>query len=250
MSTVPGKYEPPAGLSPGEPVWEIARLYPAQGSWTEREYLDLNTNHLVEFSHGYVEFLPMPTLSHQLIAYFLHRLLESFVSRHVLGTVIGAGYKVRLWEDKYRVPDVVFVRSEHSSRMSEEFTDGADLVMEIVSRGDSDRNRDLVTKRTEYARASIPEYWIVDPAEGRITVLAARGYRIRRARDLRPRRSGDVAAVARLRRGRDRRPGRQEMIGRAVSPAGRRLRVAASVPATLVIPANAPPRRGRFPSRS
>ena len=27
------------------------------------------------------------------------------------------------------------------------------------------------TKRFEYARAGIPEYWIADPAHGRITVL-------------------------------------------------------------------------------
>ena len=175
MSTVPEKFEPPAGLSRGEPVWEIARLYPEQGSWTEREYLDLNTNHLVEFSDGYIEFLPMPKLSHQLIALYLYRLLQSFVTGRGLGTVIAAAYKVRLWETKYREPDVIFVRSERASRMNEDFTDGADLVMEVVSGSASDRHRDLVEKRAEYARARIPEYWIVDPAEGRITVLTLDG---------------------------------------------------------------------------
>jgi Uma2 family endonuclease len=44
--------------------------------------------------------------------------------------------------------------------------------MEVVSEGDESRHRDLVTKRDEYARAGIPEYWIVDPELGRITVLA------------------------------------------------------------------------------
>jgi Uma2 family endonuclease len=33
------------------------------------------------------------------------------------------------------------------------------------------------TKRREYARASIPEYWIVDPQEVRITVLRLAGKR-------------------------------------------------------------------------
>lgn len=175
MSTVPGKVEPPAGLAYGEPVWEIAHLYPAQGCWTEREYLDLNTNHLVEFSNGYVEFLTMPTLSHQLLAYFLHRLLETFVTMHSLGIVVGAPYKVRLWEEKYREPDLIFVSSEHAARIGEKFADGADLVMEIVSESASDRHRDLVEKRAEYAQAGIAEYWIVDPEEGRITVLALEG---------------------------------------------------------------------------
>jgi Uma2 family endonuclease len=66
----------------------------------------------------------------------------------------------------------------HSVRIGEEFWTGADLVMEVVSGDDKDRRRDLVTKRREYARAGIAKYWIVDPQEGRITVLrlAARRY--------------------------------------------------------------------------
>ncbi len=34
-----------------------------------------------------------------------------------------------------------------------------------------DPQRDLVTKRSEYAQAGIPEYWIVNPTDGTITVL-------------------------------------------------------------------------------
>ena len=41
----------------------------------------------------------------------------------------------------------------------------------MVSDGEENRKRDLVTKREEYAQASIPEYWIVDPALKTITVL-------------------------------------------------------------------------------
>jgi hypothetical protein len=64
MSTVPDKIVPPARLTYGEPTWEIARLYPAQGTWSEQEYLNLNTNQLVEFSDGFVEFLPLPKTTH------------------------------------------------------------------------------------------------------------------------------------------------------------------------------------------
>ena len=39
------------------------------------------------------------------------------------------------------------------------------------------RARDLVRKRTDYAKAGIPEYWIIDPAERRITVLKLAGAR-------------------------------------------------------------------------
>ena len=47
--------------------------------------------------------------------------------------------------------------------------------MEVVS--DNDRRRDLETKRFEYAQAGIPEYWIVDPMLGEITVLTLSGER-------------------------------------------------------------------------
>jgi Uma2 family endonuclease len=43
--------------------------------------------------------------------------------------------------------------------------------MEIVSGSKVDRERDLIEKRSDYAQAAIPEYWIVDPETETITVL-------------------------------------------------------------------------------
>jgi Uma2 family endonuclease len=57
--------------------------------------------------------------------------------------------------------------------MGEQCWDGADMVIEVVSENDPDR--DLVHKRQEYAEAGIPEYWIVDPRVERITVLKLAG---------------------------------------------------------------------------
>jgi len=56
------------------------------------------------------------------------------------------------------------------------FWDGADLAIEIVSQGLEDRERDLVTKRIEYARAGIREYWIVDPEQETVLSLAGDTY--------------------------------------------------------------------------
>jgi len=47
--------------------------------------------------------------------------------------------------------------------------------MEVVSPGQENRERDLRTKRREYARAKIGEYWIVDPEEKCIIVLTLVG---------------------------------------------------------------------------
>ena len=154
-----------------EPTWEIARLFPAQGTWSEEEYLTLTqgTNHLVEFSHGNLEFLAMPTRTHQKIVFFLSQVLYAFLSTRELGTVLFATLRVRLWEGKFREPDLVVMRAEHRDREHEAFFDGADLVSEVVS--DDDPGRDLVTKRREYAQAGIPEYWIVEPQTEMISVL-------------------------------------------------------------------------------
>lgn len=156
----------------GEPAWDVARLFPAQGEWSEGDYFALNTNRLVEFSEGFIEVLPMPTMSHQEILLFLYEVLKAFVAPGKLGTVLVSALPVRLWPGKYREPDVLFMLAEHAERMGEQFWDGADLVMEVVS---EDRRHDLETKRLEYARAGIPEYWIVDPLMQRITVLVLEG---------------------------------------------------------------------------
>lgn len=156
-----------------EPTWDVAYLFPDQGNWSEEEYLALDTNHLIEYSHGRLEVLEMPTQSHQFFLLHLYRLLLAFVEQRNLGVVLTAAMPVQLWPGKYREPDILFMAAEHASRRQEQYWEGADLVMEVVS--DHDRRRDLTTKRQEYARAGIPEYWIVDPRRSQITVLALQG---------------------------------------------------------------------------
>ena len=159
----------------GEPVWELAHLFPYQGAWSEEEYLALETNHLIEYTDGSLEMLPMPTIQHQLIVAFLYNMLLSFIQSKKLGTLLFAPLRVKLWEGKYREPDLVFLSSEKPERLQGRYLDGADLVIEVISGSAEDRHRDLVTKRQEYAQAGISEYWIVDPAEEKITVLTLAG---------------------------------------------------------------------------
>jgi Uma2 family endonuclease len=156
-----------------EPTWEIARLFPNQGDWTEGEYLALDTNHLIEFADGHLEFLPMPTQSHQFIVLFLYRALWAFVREHTLGVVLGAPMRVRIRPRKYREPDILFMATEHHHLRGEQYWLGTDLVMEVVSPDDPER--DYVQKRADYAEVGIAEYWIVDPARRLITVLTLVG---------------------------------------------------------------------------
>jgi Uma2 family endonuclease len=156
----------PEGL---EPAWDIARLFPPQGSWSEEEYLCLPGNHLTEFDHGRVEVLEMPSELHQLLVAWLYRTLLTFVEAADLGTVLFAPFPVRLWEGKLREPDVLFMRREHAHRRHQRYWQGADLVMEVMSPDDPKRDREI--KRREYALAGIPEYWLIDPRDETVTVL-------------------------------------------------------------------------------
>lgn len=169
MSQAPSEH---AHVADGpELTWEIARLFPVQGQWSESDYLALNGNQLVELSDGKVEVLPMPTIMHQAISAYVYGVLLAFATAGDLGRVYFPPLRVRLWPGKFREPDVAFMRKERCERMGPRYWEGADLVVEVVSEGEEDRRRDLVEKREDYARAGIPEYWIVDPLEERITVL-------------------------------------------------------------------------------
>jgi Uma2 family endonuclease len=171
MSASPSKIKPAAG----DPAWEVAQLFPTQGTWTEPEYLLLPGNRMVELSDGFIEVLPMPTMSHQLILLAFYRTLLNFVEPDKLGTALVAPLRVRLWRGKFREPDVVFMLAKNAVRMGEQYWQGADLVVEVVSGDENDRRRDLEVKPVEYARARISEYWIIDPQERRVTVLRLRG---------------------------------------------------------------------------
>jgi Uma2 family endonuclease len=175
MSQAFGKTDASVELTLGEPSWEVGESVPEQGSWSESRYLDLSTNRRIEFTKGYVEFLPVPTILHQRIGAFFYRLLYAFVEAQGLGEVLYSGLRVRLWESVIREPDVGVMLAEHASRVTEKYWDGADLLVEVVSPTDDDRKRDLVQKRSEYAQAGIPEYWIVDQELERITVLSLEG---------------------------------------------------------------------------
>ncbi len=151
-----------------EPTWEVALLFPAQGAWSEHEYLALDSNRLVEFSHGRLEVLPMPSDTHQSIVGFLYTVLLAF-GQQIGGVVRFAPLRLRLWPGKIREPDLMMLRKSDDVRRQEPYWTGADLVIEVVS--EDDPGRDLITKRLEYAQAGIPEYWIVDPRDHTITVL-------------------------------------------------------------------------------
>ena len=147
---------------------------PLQGSWTAQQYLKLTdqTNHLIEFTDGVLEMLPMPTDKHHAIISFIYEALLPWMKR-IGGKQRFAGVRIEIRPEKFREPDLLLVLSQRDPRRQNDYWRGADLVMEVVSPDNPER--DTVVKRADYAEARIPEYWIVNPLDETITVLALSG---------------------------------------------------------------------------
>ena len=152
----------------------LREVLPPQGAWSDEEYLWLTDrcNRLIEFTDGHVQELPMPTFTHQAILAFLYRLFHEHIEPRG-GVVLFAALRMRIRAGKFREPDLLLLRDRSDARCEDRYWLGADLVAEVVSPDDPER--DLVEKRADYAEAGIPEYWIVDPRNETITVLTLDG---------------------------------------------------------------------------
>lgn len=160
----------------GEPAWEIALLYPIQGGWSESDFFKFDTNRMAELVDGRLEVLPVPTWLHQLIVEYLFDAMRAHVAAEQLGgKVMMAPLPVRLFENTIREPDLFYVREQHLPQDVRSYPARIDLAIEIVSEGCDARRRDYEDKRIDYAKAGVPEYWIVDPHNETVTVLVLNG---------------------------------------------------------------------------
>ena len=78
-----------------------------------------------------------------------------------------------------RFPDLVILRPEHIELTQKRLTIRLDmpspaLVVEVVSPGKVNRDRDYEEKRAQYEVREIPEYWLLDPSQAQVTVLTLR----------------------------------------------------------------------------
>lgn len=165
-----------SALAERQPAWEVALLFPNQGTWSKYDYLDLPGNQLVEFDNGRIEVLPMPSIRHQVVLKNIFVPLSVYADVHELGTVLCAPMPLLVAPLKFREPDVAFTRSAAPDESDgDKYLDSAELVVEIISEGASNRKRDLIDKRADYAVAGIAEYWVVDPEQQQVTVFRLHG---------------------------------------------------------------------------
>ncbi|HEV3263308.1 MAG TPA: Uma2 family endonuclease [Gemmataceae bacterium] len=101
---------------------------------------------------------------------WLGGLMYDFAEIRQLGKVFGSRVAFRLDDRNAPEPDIAFVSKKHLRRVLRNRIEGPpDLGLEIVS--PESVERDYRTKREQYERARVPEYWIVDEAEEKVTVL-------------------------------------------------------------------------------
>jgi Uma2 family endonuclease len=152
------------------PTWELAdMMFPRQGDWSVEKYLELETNRLIEFTDGFLEVLPMPEEIHSFVQRFIFAAVEAFLAARGKGVTHVAPFKIRVRPGAFREPDVCVLMDEADPRRGRKYWGGADFVVEVVSPGGE--TRDYYDKRSEYADAKIPEYWIVDPFKQELLVL-------------------------------------------------------------------------------
>jgi len=124
-----------------------------------------------ELVDGIVIMSPSPTPKHQDVAGLIYHLLASFLERHVVGkafmeTDLHLGKGPTGGDLVYR-PDVVFIRQEHLGQLSDRLAGPPDLVVEVIS--ERSRRFDTQTKKHDYERFGVREYWIIDPQRKAMT---------------------------------------------------------------------------------
>jgi Uma2 family endonuclease len=165
----------PAPLALPQGEWKdlLEDILPPQGAWSDEEYLVLtdHRNRLIEFTDGFLEVLPMPTVKHQMILKFLFLAFFNFFEARG-GNVLFAALRVQIRPGKFREPDLLLLFDANDSRGQNRFWLGADIALEVVS--EDKPERDLVEKRYDYAEGGIPDYWVVNPETQTISVLRLR----------------------------------------------------------------------------
>jgi Uma2 family endonuclease len=152
----------------------VQEVLPQQGQWNQDAYLRLtdHTSRFIELTDGHIEVLPTPTDEHQSILACLYHVFFAFLQASG-GKALFAPLRLRIRQGKFREPDLLLVRDTSDTRRQNRFWLGADLVVEVVSPDQPER--DFIDKRHDYAEAHIPEYWIVDPRTATVTVLKLEG---------------------------------------------------------------------------
>jgi Uma2 family endonuclease len=131
--------------------WTVAQVRAMQNesrAWPRYELID-----------GELLVTPAPVPAHQRAVYQLARLLDDYVSELRLGEVLLSPADLELVPGSIVQPDLFVVPADAAARR---WSDIRKLLLAIEVLSPTSARHDRVTKRRFFARAGVPEYWIVD----------------------------------------------------------------------------------------
>ncbi|MFQ5812346.1 MAG: Uma2 family endonuclease [Anaerolineae bacterium] len=159
-------------------IAEALRVIPVK--LTYRDYMTWpDDGRRYELYEGEAYMVPSPSVKHQRISRKLMLLLAQFVDEYQLGEIFDAPLDVVFSESTVVQPDILFISHQRRDIIGEQNVSGApDLVIEILSPSTEERDRGI--KSQLYCRYGVREYWLVDPEERAVEVLALspEGYQV------------------------------------------------------------------------
>ncbi len=144
---------------------------------TFEEYLDYDdgTDNRYEWVDGELVALPPESWENSKISLYL---LFEFGKLLPLNRLCHKDTEIAVSASQTRLPDLMAISSELAAilKAAQRGTitldmPPPDLVVEVVSPGKANRERDYTEKREQYATRGISEYWIVDPNDQVVVVL-------------------------------------------------------------------------------
>ena len=138
--------------------------------WTLDELHSLpDDGNKYEVVRGVLFVTPAPTWQHESILAALSAALSPYVVANGLGLVYHPRAVLR-FEDSEVEPDLMVRRPSREANVDWTTAPLPSLIVEVLS--PLTRSRDRKEKRTIYGDARIQEYWIVDPEQKTVTVIA------------------------------------------------------------------------------
>lgn len=123
-----------------------------------------------EIIEGVLYVAAAPSRPHQEVLVQLTLLVGNLVAATKSGRAYFSPVDVRFSAHDLVQPDLIYIRRERLHLYRGHIMDGPpDLVMEVIS--PSNRGYDLTEKARLYEKYAVPEYWVFDPENHKITHL-------------------------------------------------------------------------------
>lgn len=142
------------------------------------EYLNYSdrANNRYELVDGELVLMTPASFLHSDIIDFIADLIKTVARENKLDLKIKTGdVGIRTGIASSRIPDISVIDGQiwksYGRNKSAVIEGGLLLAVEVISPGAEQISRDYTDKVIEYQNIGIPEYWIVDPIEKKVTIL-------------------------------------------------------------------------------